>query len=138
VVLCHLLLSGRAGRNDFCFVQDGVLESRVGLLYIPLRPIYGFGGVACALLFHRFIKEPLLIFLLGMLICSVIEYVGSFVMEKVFGTVTWDYSDKLLNLHGRICLQYSCYWGSSRCWCYTCSTDTCTVLWICPKARSGK
>jgi len=25
--------------------------------------------------------------------------------------VAWDYSDKLLNLHGRICLQYSCCWG---------------------------
>ena len=46
-----------------------------------------------------------------MLICSVVEYVANFVMEKAFGTVSWDYSDKALNLHGRICLQYSCCWG---------------------------
>jgi uncharacterized membrane protein len=45
------------------------------------------------------------------LICSVVEYVANFVMEKAFGTVSWDYSDKALNLHGRICLQYSCCWG---------------------------
>jgi uncharacterized membrane protein len=57
------------------------------------------------------IQEPILIFIWGMLICSVVEYLASFVMEKAFSTVTWDYSDKLLNLHGRICLQYSCCWG---------------------------
>jgi uncharacterized membrane protein len=95
----------------FCLVQEGVLESRVGLLYLPLRPMYGVGGVACTVLLHRFIQEPILIFLWGMVICTVIEYVASFVMEKAFSTVTWDYSDKALNLHGRICLQYSCCWG---------------------------
>jgi len=46
-----------------------------------------------------------------MLVCSVVEYVASFVMEKAFSAVSWDYSDKWLNLHGRICLQYSCCWG---------------------------
>jgi hypothetical protein len=95
----------------FCLVQEGVLESRVGLLYLPLRPMYGVGGVACTVLLHRFIQEPILIFLWGMLICTVVEYVASFVMEKAFSAVTWDYSDKALNLHGRICLQYSCCWG---------------------------
>jgi uncharacterized membrane protein len=95
----------------FCLVQEGVLESRLGLLYLPLRPIYGVGGVACTVLLHRFMQEPILVFLWGMLICSVVEYVASFVMEKAFSTVTWDYSDKALNLHGRICLQYSCCWG---------------------------
>src|SRR5215218_8117880 len=95
----------------FCLVREGVLESRLGLLYLPLRPIYGVGGVACTLLLHRFMQKPILIFLWGMLICSVVEYVANFVMEKAFGTVSWDYSDKALNLHGRICLQYSCCWG---------------------------
>jgi len=72
----------------FCLVQEGVLESRVGLLYLPLRPIYGVGGVACTVLLHRFIQEPILIFLWGMVICTVVEYVASFVMEKAFNTVT--------------------------------------------------
>jgi uncharacterized membrane protein len=95
----------------FCLFREGVLESRLGLLYIPLRPIYGVGGVTCTVLLHRFIGEPILIFIWGMLICSVVEYVASFVMDKAFRAVSWDYSDKLLNLPGRICLQYSCCWG---------------------------
>jgi uncharacterized membrane protein len=66
----------------FCLFREGVLESRLGLLYIPLRPIYGVGGVTCTVLLHRFIGEPILIFIWGMLICSVVEYVASFVMDK--------------------------------------------------------
>jgi uncharacterized membrane protein len=50
-------------------------------------------------------------FLFGMMIGSVVEFVASFAMEKGLGTISWDYSDKLLNLHGRICLQYSFCWG---------------------------
>jgi uncharacterized membrane protein len=46
-----------------------------------------------------------------MAVCTVLEYVAGFVMEKLFGSVFWDYSEKPLNLQGRICLQYSLYWG---------------------------
>ena len=37
----------------FCRVVDGVLESRPGLLRLPLCPVYGIGGVACTLFLHR-------------------------------------------------------------------------------------
>ncbi len=108
-LICSFL--GVVVETVFCLVQEGVLESTLGLLYLPFRPMYGIGGVACILLLHGFLKLPILILFLGMLICSVIEYIASLMMEKLFHTVTWDYSDKVLNLHGRICLQYSCGWG---------------------------
>lgn len=95
----------------FCLSQEGVLESRLGLLYVPLSPIYGLGGVALTLFLYPYIQQPILMFLLGILVGTVLEYVASFVMEKLFGTVFWDYSDKPFNLHGRVCLEYSIYWG---------------------------
>ena len=95
----------------FCLVMKGVLESRSGLLYLPLRPLYGIGGVACMVFLHHFLQQPIWIFVLGMLICTAVEYAAADVMERVFGVVYWDYSDKPLNLHGRICLQYSVLWG---------------------------
>jgi uncharacterized membrane protein len=95
----------------FCLLVNGVLELRLGLLYLPLRPLYGFGGVACTLFLHRLLHEPILVFLLGMLICTVVEFVDSWVTEKAFGALSWDYSDKLLNVQGRVCLQYSFCWG---------------------------
>jgi len=94
----------------FGLLVDGVLELRLGLLYLPLRPIYGIGGAGCALL-TRFIQRPVLVFVLGALICSVVEYAASLATEKAFGTVSWDYSDKALNVQGRVCLQYSLGWG---------------------------
>jgi hypothetical protein len=58
-----------------------------------------------------YVDNPFALFFLAMLVCTVLEYVASFVMEKLFGTVFWDYSDRPLNLQGRVCLQYTLYWG---------------------------
>jgi uncharacterized membrane protein len=52
-----------------------------------------------------------MLFLLGMLAGSAIEYGTGLLVEKAFGTVAWDYSDKRWNLHVRICLQLSVCWG---------------------------
>ncbi len=95
----------------FCLSKEGVLESRLGLLYIPLSPIYGIGGVALTLFLYPYFQQPVVMFLMGIVVGTVLEYVASFIMEKLFGTVFWDYSDKPLNLHGRVCLEYSIYWG---------------------------
>lgn len=108
VVYCFL---GVVIETVYCLVREGVLESRLGLLYLPLRPMYGIGGVASTLLLDPFLQQPIVVFLGGMLICSVVEYAAGSICDKAFGTISWDYRDKLLHLHGRICLQYSVYWG---------------------------
>lgn len=95
----------------YAIAQDGVIESRRGLLYLPLSPIYGIGGVLITLFLLPYVHEPLILFFVGMLVGSALEYVASLVMEKAFHTVFWDYSKEPLNLHGRICLRYSIYWG---------------------------
>lgn len=94
----------------FCLVRGGVLESRLGLLYLPLRPMYGVGGVACTLLLDPHL-HPVAVFLAGMVICTAVEYLGGSICDRAFGTLSWDYRSKALHLHGKICLEYSCYWG---------------------------
>lgn len=108
VVYCFL---GVIVETIFCLVREGILESRLGVLYLPLRPMYGIGGVAITLLLDRFDRQPVVVFLGGTLICSVVEYTAGSICDKLFGTMSWDYRDRLLHLHGKICLQYSCYWG---------------------------
>jgi uncharacterized membrane protein len=97
----------------FCYAREykGVIESRCGLLYAPLSPIYGFGGISVSLILLEWVSNPFLLFFAAMAICTVLEYVASLAMEKLFGTVFWDYSNKPLNLHGRICLEFAIYWG---------------------------
>lgn len=97
----------------FCYAKQykGVIESRCGLLYLPLSPIYGFGGVLVSVFLLPHVDNPLGLFFLSMVVCTALEYVASLVMEKMFGAVFWDYSDRPLNLQGRVCLQYTIYWG---------------------------
>ena len=97
----------------FCYAREykGVIESRCGLLYLPLSPIYGLGGVAVTLILVEWVSNPILLFFAGMVVCTVLEYIASFAMEKIFGSVFWTYSNKPLNLHGRICLEFAIYWG---------------------------
>jgi uncharacterized membrane protein len=95
----------------FCLALDRVLQLRLGLVYLPLRPLYGVGGLACTVLLYGLLDHPVLVFVLGALICSVVEYLASLLTETAFGTVSWDYRDKWLNLQGRVCAPYSACWG---------------------------
>lgn len=92
------------------FIHYGNFVSRSGLIYGPLNPVYGFGLVIFVLFLSK-IKNPILIFIGGMLLGGGFEYVCSFVQEKVFGTISWDYSHQLFNIGGRTSLKYMLIWG---------------------------
>lgn len=82
-----------------------------GFLNGPYCPIYGFGAVLVAVLL-RDIDNPILIFLAGALLTCTLEYITSWVMEKLFHARWWDYSDKFLNINGRVCLIGAVAFGS--------------------------
>lgn len=76
-----------------------------GFLFGPLCPIYGSGLVAVAFLSQPFAHlRPVQEFLIIMLICSIIEYVASFVMEKLYHVRWWSYKNTWYNftINGRI------------------------------------
>ena len=72
-----------------------------GFLNGPYIPIYGCGALLDVHLLNG-LKDPLTIFLLAGVINCVLEYFTSWAMEKLFHARWWDYSNKPLNLHGRI------------------------------------
>ena len=96
----------------FFLACERSLESRSGLLYLPLRPLYGVGGAAFALLLRPVVAQPVAVFVLGAVVATVVEYAASLFTDRAFGAVSWDYSHKLLNLQGRVCLVYSLAWGA--------------------------
>ena len=49
--------------------------------------------------------EPLLLFLTSAILTTVLEYITSWAMEKLFHARWWDYSKRFLNIHGRVCLR---------------------------------
>lgn len=93
-------------------VQNGHFVSRQGLLFGPFIPVYGV-GLAIYYLVISLIKQKKnwKIFLLSMLLGGMVEYFFSFFQESLFGTISWDYSHLLFNLHGRTSLLHCIYWG---------------------------
>lgn len=75
-----------------------------GFLIGPVVPIYGIGAMLITLFLTRYEKEPITLFLMAVIICSLLEYLTSYFMEKVFKTRWWDYSSKPFNINGRVCL----------------------------------
>jgi uncharacterized membrane protein len=48
---------------------------------------------------------------MGVVVCCVLEYFTSLIMEKIFKLRWWDYSSKKFNLNGRICLETGTLFG---------------------------
>ncbi len=96
----------------WCLLRNKRFEWRKSLIYEPIIPIYGLSGLIILLVCNYLqVKTSLEIFLVGFVISTIIEYVASFLQEKIFGTISWDYSDFPLNLGGRVNFLYSVLFG---------------------------
>ncbi len=88
----------------YCYFCTKKLVDR-GFLIGPVCPIYGLGCLGIIVLLRKYHSDPLVLFVLAMIICSFLEYFTSYLMEKLFKARWWDYSDKKFNINGRICLE---------------------------------
>jgi len=82
-----------------------------GMLAGPYCPIYGIGVSLLIIITKKFDQNFLMLFIVSSFICSLLEYVSGFLLEKIFHERWWDYSDEPFNLHGYICLRFSIAWG---------------------------
>ncbi len=82
-----------------------------GFLIGPYCPIYGVGVLLIIFLLHNYTDNVLVLFILASSICMVLEYLTSYIMEKMFNARWWDYSDKKFNINGRICLETTIPFG---------------------------
>ncbi len=82
-----------------------------GFLKGPLIPIYGFGAIIILVFTMSFKNNLFLIFILGMIGATIIEYITGLILIKIFNKRYWDYSEQKLNLNGHICLYTSLAWG---------------------------
>ncbi|MGN0993354.1 MAG: HD domain-containing protein [Bacilli bacterium] len=95
----------------FCLITDKKLVNR-GYLLGPICPIYGLASIFIVIFLMSFKNNPIIVFILSMIICSFLEYVTGYILEKVFNeNKWWNYSEMKFNLHGRINLIYSICFG---------------------------
>ena len=86
------------------YFQFGRFINR-GFLMGPWLPIYGSGAVlitVCVTGVSGLESGIGITFVISFIVCGLIEYLTSYFMEKRFHARWWDYSNKPMNLQGRI------------------------------------
>ncbi len=90
--------------------------SKRGLIYGPFSQVYGIGAVLIYLLFCNNKERKWYVnFILGCLVGGVYEFSMSFIQEKIWGTISWDYSNDFLNIAGRTSIPFMLFWGLAIC-----------------------
>lgn len=103
-------LFGYIAEMTMCFIMNHKITNR-GFLCGPIIPIYGVGSIFLVIFLNQFKMNPFLIFFLGMLITTTLEYLTSYLLEKIFHNRWWDYSKNKFNINGRICLLNTSLFG---------------------------
>ena len=96
----------------WCVLLKGHWEHHSATVWGPFCVIYGVGAVAVYLLSVVLRNKNIRIqFVAFMVSGAAVEYFSSLFQELCFGSVSWDYSDHIFNLGGRISLQMALIWG---------------------------
>jgi uncharacterized membrane protein len=95
-----------AYKNQKKFVNRGFLNG-------PFCPIYGACILSIIILLSNFKSNLFNLLIIATFFTSIIEYLTGFLLEKIFKTKYWDYTDDPFNLNGRICLHFSLMWGAA-------------------------
>jgi len=101
---------GWCGEEVYHTVTYGDFTNR-GFVNGPVCTIYGFGFTSVIYVLTPFQDNLLILFLASLVLTTGLELVTGWVMEKIFHTKWWDYSDEPLNLGGYVCLKFAILWG---------------------------
>lgn len=99
-----LMETVRVSLRNKSFINRGFING-------PFCPIYGVGMNLIIIFLSEYKKNYILLVVMGMLLASVLEYITSFLLEKLFNDSWWDYSYRKFNINGRISLDISVAWG---------------------------
>ena len=110
IIFALISFGGWVYETIYCSVVEGEFTKR-GFLFGPTCPIYGIGALAGWLVLGQ-ISNPIIVFIIGAFLATVIEYSTGLFLERRFKKKWWDYSMFKFNLHGRICPQASAVFGA--------------------------
>ncbi len=112
VFLLFLIYSFLGWLVDICgnYIDVKEFKNR-GFLIGPYCPIYGVASIFMLYFLSKYQNDIIVLFVMSVLVCSVIEYFTSYIMEKLFHARWWDYSKIPFNINGRICIPYSIIFG---------------------------
>lgn len=110
IIFALISFGGWVYETIYCSVVEGEFTKR-GFLFGPTCPIYGIGAIAEWLVLGQ-ISNPIIVFIIGAILATVIEYSTGLFLERRFKKKWWDYSMFKFNLHGHVCPQASAVFGA--------------------------
>lgn len=94
----------------YCSIISKKFVNR-GVLFLPVCPIYGFGALIVTFISKPFNDYFILVFIIGIISTTLVEFLTSYLLERIFGLRLWDYSHYKFNFMGRVCLLNSLLFG---------------------------
>ncbi len=94
-----------------CSINNKKLIVNRGFCLGPYLPIYGSSSVIMNIFLAKYSKDIITLFVMSAFVCTLMEYMTSLILEKIFHARWWDYTEKKFNLSGRVCLENSCLFG---------------------------
>lgn len=82
-----------------------------GFMRGPWLPIYGSGAICVLWSTLPVQKSPFLVYIVGAVAATVLEYFTGVFMVKLFHVRYWDYSYRKIQFQGHICLHSTLAWG---------------------------
>ena len=89
-------------------IDCSIIEKKIvnrGFLISSICPIYGCGAILITLVLTNYRDDWFVVFCMAVILCGILEYFTSWLMEKLFHARWWDYSKNKFNINGRVCLE---------------------------------
>ncbi|MDI9591273.1 MAG: putative ABC transporter permease [Acidobacteriota bacterium] len=99
----------------YTYAVYGLTESRVGLVWGPFSPLYGFGAVLLTLICWALRRRSApwwAIFATGVVVGGVLEQATGWGMETLFHASSWDYTGYPGALSKWVSVPYLFFWGA--------------------------
>lgn len=108
----------------FGHIFESFISKKSGILYGYWTPVYGFGCLII-LFIHKLLdkyeknnnlsnfSKKLILFFTSFFVLSIIELIGGFLIELIFGIEMWNYSKFKFNIGKYISIETSLVWGMS-------------------------
>lgn len=92
-------------------IRNKKLTLNRGFFLGPYLPIFGFSCILMGFFILNYKKDLFTVFVMSAFISTTVEYITSYVLEKIFKARWWDYSNHKFNIEGRVCLGNSLFFG---------------------------
>lgn len=114
IILAFFIYSflGWVVESSYCSIVSRKFLNR-GFLSGPFCPVYAVGALLVVIMLpiHSILNNVFMLYLFGVVVTSLVEYVTGYLLETIFKTKWWDYSNYKLNIKGRVCLKNSLLFG---------------------------